>query len=671
MDNKKQITATNVSVAGKSKQLYPANKGKPTTKQILATGATSSSHTTTAKVVNSSKDSFLVQDCILFWLDTNINLDDDYYINILKQFQSIVGNIHAFNNTDQCVDFLKKSQNQKVSLIVSGSVGQQIISRIHSIPQLITIFIFCQDQFKYESLKINWCKVQGIFTDSTTLCNSIKQLARQFEEDSVDISFVPENDISGQDLDQLDQSFMYTQLIKEILLELEYDEQSIHSFLTYCRQQYSDDVEELKKIQDFERRYNSETPIWWYTLECFIYKTLNTALRKQQTDVIISMGFFIRSLDENIRQLQVAQANELENEFIVYRGQGIEPENFEKLKKTEGGLIGFSNLLSTSKEKIVAIKFAENALYDHRSISILFIIKVDISVSSTPFAAIQQCSESEYEREILFSMPTVFRVNDIKPSGFNNRIWCVHLSSTSDNDKQLHQLTERMREEIKGPSALHRLGALMIKLSMFAKAEEVYKILLNRSSDELETGYMYYQLGHIKDNQQKYDEAHDFYRKALTILLKHLSADHPNIASCYNNIGLVYDNMNEYSKALSFYVKAYAIYEKAPPGDQKNLANCCSSIGLIYNSMDNYSKAFSFCKKAHDIFNKELPANHPLLATSYNNIGLVYANMKKYSEAFASYKRAVDIGQKVLPRDHPNLEVYKRNLESVRQKNNK
>ncbi|CAM2705565.1 unnamed protein product [Rotaria socialis] len=671
MDNKKQITATNVSVAGKSKQLYPANKGKPTTKQILATGATSSSHTTTAKVVNSSKDSFLVQDCILFWLDTNINLDDDYYINILKQFQSIVGNIHAFNNTDQCVDFLKKSQNQKVSLIVSGSVGQQIISRIHSIPQLITIFIFCQNQFKYESLKINWCKVQGIFTDSTTLCNSIKQLARQFEEDSVDISFVPENDISGQDLDQLDQSFMYTQLIKEILLELEYDEQSIHSFLTYCRQQYSDDVEELKKIQDFERRYNSETPIWWYTLECFIYKTLNTALRKQQTDVIISMGFFIRSLDENIRQLQVAQANELENEFIVYRGQGIEPENFEKLKKTEGGLIGFSNLLSTSKEKAVAIEFAEKALYDHRSISILFIIKVDISVSSTPFAAIQQCSESEYEREILFSMPTVFRVNDIKASGFNNRIWCVHLSSTSDNDKQLHQLTERMREEIKGPSALHRLGALMIKLSMFAKAEEVYKILLNRSSDELETGYMYYQLGHIKDNQQKYDEAHDFYRKALTILLKHLSADHPNIASCYNNIGLVYDNMNEYSKALSFYVKAYAIYEKAPPGDQKNLANCCSSIGLIYNSMDNYSKAFSFCKKAHDIFNKELPANHPLLATSYNNIGLVYANMKKYSEAFASYKRAVDIGQKVLPRDHPNLEVYKRNLESVRQKNNK
>ncbi|CAF2212765.1 unnamed protein product [Rotaria magnacalcarata] len=671
MDNKKQITAVNVSNAGKSKQLYPANKGKPTMKQALATGVTSSSHNITTKVLNSSKDSFLIQDCILFWLDTNINLDDDCNINILKQFQSIVGNIHVFNNTDQCVDFLKKSQNQNVSLIVSGSVGQQIISRIHSIPQLIAIFIFCQDQPKYESLKINWSKVQGIFTDSATLCNSIKQLVHQFEEDSVDISFVSENDISGQDLDQLDQSFMYTQLIKEILLELEYDEQSFHNFLTYCRQEYSNNVEELKNIQDFERRYTSETSIWWYTLECFIYKILNKALHEQQTDVIISMGFFIRSLDEHIRQLQVQQAKELENEFIVYRGESMKPEQFEKLKKTEGGLIAFSKVLSTSKEKAVAIEFAEKALYDQRSFSILFIIKVDISISSTPFAAIQQCSKFEHEKEILFSMPTVFRINDIKPSDFNNRIWYVHLSSTSDNDKQLHQLTERMREEIKGPSALHRLGALMIKLSKFVKAEEVYKILLNRSSDELEKGYMYYQLGHIKDNQQKYDEAHDFYRKALTILLKHLSADHPNIASCYNNIGLVYDNMNEFSKALSFYEKAYAIYEKASPGNQKNLANCCSSIGLIYNSMDNYSKAFSFCKKAHDIFNEELPANHPLLATSHNNIGLVYANMKKYSEAFASYKRAVDIGQKVLPPDHPNLEVYKRNLESVRKKNNK
>ncbi|CAF5108532.1 unnamed protein product, partial [Rotaria magnacalcarata] len=255
MDNKKQITAANVSNAGKSKQLYPSKKGKPTMKQALATGVTSSSHNITTKVLNSSKDSFLIQDCILFWLDTNINLDDDCNINILKQFQSIVGNIHVFNNTDQCVDFLKKSQNQNVSLIVSGSVCQHIISRIHSIPQLIAIFIFCQDQFKYESLKINWSKVQGIFTDSATLCNSIKQLVHQFEEDSVDISFVSENDISDQDLDQLDQSFMYTQLIKEILLELEYDEQSFHNFLTYCRQKYSNNVEELKNIQYFERRY--------------------------------------------------------------------------------------------------------------------------------------------------------------------------------------------------------------------------------------------------------------------------------------------------------------------------------------------------------------------------------------------------------------------------------
>ncbi|CAF1535584.1 unnamed protein product, partial [Rotaria sp. Silwood1] len=61
-----------------------------------------------------------------------------------------------------------------------------------------------------------WPKVQGI------LCKSLQQLIYQYEEDSIGISLFSANDISDISLDQLDQSFMYEQLIKEIRLELEY-----------------------------------------------------------------------------------------------------------------------------------------------------------------------------------------------------------------------------------------------------------------------------------------------------------------------------------------------------------------------------------------------------------------------------------------------------------------
>lgn len=41
-------------------------------------------------------------------------------------------------------------------------------------------------------------------------------------------------------------------------------------------------------------------------------------------------------------------------------------------------------------------------------------------------------------------------------------------------------------------------------------------------------------------NQGEYDQALDYYRKALAILKQEFGEDHPNVALCYNNMGEVY-----------------------------------------------------------------------------------------------------------------------------------
>ena len=83
-------------------------------------------------------------------------------------------------------------------------------------------------------------------------------------------------------------------------------------------------------------------------MECFLYHLLNWALRDQESDVIIKMGFFICDLHRHIEQLHKEQSKDFQKEFTVYRGQGISREMFEKLKKTKGGLLSFNNFLSTS-----------------------------------------------------------------------------------------------------------------------------------------------------------------------------------------------------------------------------------------------------------------------------------------------------------------------------------
>src|SRR5690606_8992546 len=123
-------------------------------------------------------------------------------------------------------------------------------------------------------------------------------------------SFVPVNEIpSNENLDQLESSFMYTQMFKETLLEMKHDSKAINDLATYCRKLHNDNVKVLKIIDEFERDYRSETSIWWYTRDCFIYQMLNRALRRLEGDTIINMGFFIRDLHHEIEKLHQKQIN--------------------------------------------------------------------------------------------------------------------------------------------------------------------------------------------------------------------------------------------------------------------------------------------------------------------------------------------------------------------------
>ena len=73
--------------------------------------------------------------------------------------------------------------------------------------------------------------------------------------------------------------------------------------------------------------------------------------------------------------------------------------------------------------------------------------KVSIA-SSTPFALIDHVSAIPTEQEILFSMHTIFRIENIQLMKGEKRIYEVQLTLTDDNDPQLTGLTQRMRKEL-------------------------------------------------------------------------------------------------------------------------------------------------------------------------------------------------------------------------------
>ncbi|CAF4029354.1 unnamed protein product, partial [Rotaria sp. Silwood1] len=175
---------------------------------------------------------------------------------------------------------------------------------------------------------------------------------------------------------------------------------------------------------------------------------LNKALRTLQVETLLKMGIFIRDLHQNIEQLYSKQSNQIHDAkttITVYRGQAMVKEDFEN-KIKQGGLISFNNFLSTSDDRKVAIRFIPKGLQstDTNTFRVLFEMTINRSISSAPFARIHQLSYFKSENEILFSMNTVFRVQQIKQiqeSGMT--LWQVKLTFTSDNDdQQLNVLTQ-------------------------------------------------------------------------------------------------------------------------------------------------------------------------------------------------------------------------------------
>ncbi|CAF0819456.1 unnamed protein product [Adineta steineri] len=488
---------------------------------------------------------------------------DNEHGNWKKQTQYIV---NTFSDDGECIEFIQTINNNKVCMIVSESLGYRVVPHVHDMSQVDTIFIFCNNQ---EWVK-EWPKIKGVFTDITSICEALKQAAHQCEQNAISISIVAPN----KKLDQLDPSFMYTQILNEILLTISFEDKHFQEFITYCRGVYEDDEHELKNINQLQATYKNNIPIWWYTWDAFLYRMLNQALRTTDVDIIVRMGFFIKDLHCDIQRLHSEQfdGHQSGETLILYRGQGLSKEDFTEMTNTKGELLSFNSFLATSKNRNISLNFAQQAATNPDLVGILFVISINPSGSTTPFASVSDVSYFHTE-EVLFSMHTIFRIGDIKPIDGNSDLYEANLILTSDNDQDLRTLNDQIRQEtFPDEEGWYRLGELLIKTGQSNKAQEVYEVLLHQKTDESDEACIYTQLGSIKYNQEEYPEALTYFEKTLAINQKTLPSNHPHLGASYNNIGNVYDSMGDYPKALSSHEKVLAIRQQSLPSNHADLA---------------------------------------------------------------------------------------------------
>ncbi|CAF4523300.1 unnamed protein product, partial [Rotaria sp. Silwood2] len=182
---------------------------------------------------------------------------------MLTQLRDVVNQVNTCTTAEECIRSLEENSEEASFVISSGALGQHLVPDIHGMPKLDAIYIFCGNKQRHEAWAENWTKIKGVHTTIKSICKKLEVAVKQCNQDQITVSIISTSESgSSTDLNQLEPSFMYTQIFKEILLDMEHGQKAVQDLVAYCQEQYHDNKKELTLINEFRRKYEPSTAIW-------------------------------------------------------------------------------------------------------------------------------------------------------------------------------------------------------------------------------------------------------------------------------------------------------------------------------------------------------------------------------------------------------------------------
>lgn len=145
------------------------------------------------------------------------------------------------SDSNECLEFLRQIKDERIFIIASGGLGQKSIDELQKMRTIVTVYIFCVEKEKHNKWAKDYTKIKEVFTQIQPLYAMLKEDVRQSNSDliSFDVISAPK-DGSENTLNDLDSSFMYSQLMKEILLEMNYGNNAKDALVENCHDDHID-----------------------------------------------------------------------------------------------------------------------------------------------------------------------------------------------------------------------------------------------------------------------------------------------------------------------------------------------------------------------------------------------------------------------------------------------
>lgn len=510
------------------------------------------------------KSDRIIEDCVIVWLLTNssVNIESDKL-----HLSRVVSTSKIFFNPDECTTFINHIHIEKIFLILPSI--ESLPDAIQNLSQVEKVYIFNPLIHEHEHAK-DLITLSNIFYDIDNLC---QQLALDVELCELDLlvlttSVPPTNEeINSPHVKKQEASFLYAQLKREILYRLKFENNAKNELIEFCRLHYSNNVEQLRMIDDFESNYRPQKALWWLTRQGFIQRILQRMQRTFEIDILYKLGFLLKHAHTQLTIFQENNSSTNEQISIVYRGKTMFSEKFNALiKYNRNGLLSFGNFCTGYIDREIGMEFVRRRLTAlPKAVGVIFEIHVDPTIRSvrSPFASLDKIQGNDQidKNGILFGVGAVFQIDSVEEclDQSTMNIWNVKLTVIADDDPQLLRIVAPLRSSEVHANPLSIVGKLFMEMGEFDQAERFFLGMLQDGSVRSQPRRLVRVHNGLGANYMftgEYNKALEQYQQALNVSLSYLPSTHTDLAPFYDAIGKSYFRLGEFQKAVENYERA-------------------------------------------------------------------------------------------------------------------
>ncbi|MGF1516068.1 MAG: tetratricopeptide repeat protein [Elainellaceae cyanobacterium] len=206
-----------------------------------------------------------------------------------------------------------------------------------------------------------------------------------------------------------------------------------------------------------------------------------------------------------------------------------------------------------------------------------------------------------------------------------------------------HELTgidERLKQLKLLAVSFHQLGIVAQKQQQWQQAKDYFnkalliKIEYGDTSSQANT---YHQLGVVAQEQWQWQQAIDYFNRALTIKIE--CGDFPSQANTYYQLGVVAQEQRQWPQALDYFNQALAI--KIKYRDRSDQARIYARLGAIAQEQRLWQQAAEDYGRALDVYVEH--GDRASQARTHHNLGVVAQERRLWQQAVDHYSQALTI----------------------------